>query len=455
MLQLRGRDRPARRRDGFHHPARVIAGGFAFAVVAGTALLSIPAATHDGTRAHLDDAVFTATSAVSVTGLITVDTGTSWSRGGLAVILVLIQAGGLGIMTFASLFALLVSRRLGVRFRLAAQAETRSLTAVDVRRVVRNVVVFALLTELVCAVVLAARFATAYRMPVPVAAWHGAFDSVSAFDNAGFSLWPDSFVRYAADPVVSLVVAGEVIVGGLGFPVVFELLRAWRRPRTWSVLTRITATVTVVLLVGGTVLIVVAEGSNPATLGTLDGGHRLVASFFAAVMPRTAGFDNLDIAAQRPETLLVTQILMFIGGGSASTAGGIKVTTFGLLGYVMWAEARGHPTVDVGRRQVPQTNQRQALAVALLGIGLVVGSTFLLLLVTPFSFDETLFEATSAFATVGLSTGVTRTMPDTGRVLLIVLMFAGRIGPLTLASALALRERRRSYELPMERTIVG
>lgn len=455
MVSLRGRPAGARARDGFHHPGRVVAGGFGLAVVIGTVVLSLPWTTADGTRARLDDALFTATSAVAVTGLTTVDTGTYWSVGGQVAILAMIQAGGLGIMTFASLFALLLSRRMGFRFRLATQAETRSLSAVDVRRVVRRVVVFSLASEAVAAIALTVRFAVAYRRPWTDAAYHGVFDSISAFNNAGFALDASSFVAYVADPWVSLIIAFEVVLGGLGFPVVFELARSWRRPATWSVLTRVTVTVTAVLLIGGTILIAVAEGSNPATLGALDGWHTAVASFFAAVMPRTAGFDNLNIAAQRPETLLVTEVLMFIGGGSASTAGGIKVTTFGLLGYVLWAEARGHSSVDVGRRQVPQANQRQALAVALLGIGLVIGSAFFLLVLTPFTFDRVLFESISAFATVGLTTGITTSMPDGGRALLIVLMFVGRLGPLTLASALALRERRRPYELPLERTIVG
>jgi potassium uptake TrkH family protein len=440
---------------GFRHPGRVIAVAFAAAVAVGTGLLSLPAATAGPGRANFLTALFHATSAVCVTGLVTVDTGTYWAGFGQAVILLGIQVGGLGIMTLASLLALLLSRRLGLRARLIAQAETKALSAADVRRVVRTVVVFSLATEAVVAAVLAVRFATGYDQPLPSAAYYGMFHAISAFNNAGFGLEADNLMQYVADPWISLTICAAVIVGGLGFPVVFELAREWRTPKTWSVLTRITVVVTVALLVVGTAGLLVAESGNPGTLGPLSTGAKVLAAFTAAVMPRTAGFNNLDIAAYRPETLLLTDALMFIGGGSAGTAGGIKVTTFGLLAYVLWAEMRGDPDVEVGRRKVPGTNQRQALAIALLAIGVIAVATFLMEALTTFTFDQVLFEVISAFSTVGLSTGITADIPPAGQVLLVLLMYIGRIGPLTLASGLALRERARRHQLPEERTIVG
>ncbi|MCV2490861.1 TrkH family potassium uptake protein [Geodermatophilus sp. YIM 151500] len=452
---LRTRSGPSGVARGIGHPGRVIAGAFAAAVAVGTALLSLPAAKAGEGGADLLTALFHATSAVCVTGLVTVDTASYWSGFGQAVILLLIQAGGLGIMTLATLLALLLSRRLGLRARLIAQAETKTLGAADVRRVVGRVVVFSLVSEAVVAVVLSVRFAVGYDHSLPSATYFGVFHAVSAFNNAGFGLNSDNLVQYVGDPWISLTVCAAVILGGLGFPVVFELAREWRTPKTWSVLTRITVVVTVALLVVGTAGMLVAEGRNPETLGRLGVGDRVLAAFTAAVMPRTAGFNNLDIAAYRPETLLLTDALMFIGGGSAGTAGGIKVTTFGLLAYVLWAEMRGDPDVDVGRRRVPATNQRQALAVALLGIGIVAVATFLLEALTDFGFDQVLFEVVSAFATVGLSTGITADLPPAGQVLLVLLMYVGRIGPLTLASGLALRERARRHRLPEERTIVG
>ena len=440
---------------GFGHPGRVIAGAFAGAVAVGTGLLSLPVASAGQGRAGLLTALFHATSAVCVTGLVTVDTGTYWSGFGQAVILVLIQVGGLGIMTLATLFALVLSRRLGLRARLIAQAETKALSASDVRRVLRTVVVFTVASESLVATVLTVRFAIDYDHSLPAALYDAVFHAISAFNNAGFSTNQHSLVPYVRDPWVSLTIAAAVIVGGLGFPVVFELGRAWRRPRTWSVLTRITVIVTVTLLALGTVVLLLAESGNAGTLRPLDGGHRVLAAFVAAVMPRTAGFNNLDIGAMRPESLLFTDVLMFIGGGSAGTAGGIKVSTFGLLAYVLWAEMRGDPDVEVGRRRVPGTNQRQALSVALLGIGLVVVFTFLMEAFTDVGFDQVLFETVSAFGTVGLSTGITAQLPPAAQVLLALLMYIGRIGPLTLASGLALRERARHHQLPEERTIVG
>lgn len=454
-----GVGRPARPRAGsagpFRNPGRVIVGAFAGAITAGSVLLALPAATATGRGAGLIDAVFTATSAVCVTGLITVDTGSYWSPFGQVVILVLIQAGGLGIMTLATLVVVLVSRRLGLRARLLAQAQTRTLTVRDVRRVVRNVALFSLVCEIVAATVLTARFALAHDAPLSFAIYDGVFHAVSAFNNAGFSTNADSLVGYVDDPWIMLTVAIAVVVGGLGFPVVFELARCWHRPRTWSVTTRITVGVTVVLLVVGTVVLIATERTNPETLGPMSPGTKLLAGFFTAVMPRTAGFNAIDIAAMRSESWFVTDVLMFIGGGSAGTAGGVKVTTFGLLAFVLWAEMRGTEGVDVGHRRVPAVNQRQALAVALLGIGLVTAGTFALLGLTDESLDRVLFEVVSALGTVGLSTGITADLPDPGKLLLVALMFIGRLGPLTVASALALREGVQRFERPEERVIIG
>ena len=452
---LRSRALRSRSARGFRHPGRVIAGAFATAVAIGTGLLSLPIATAGEDPAGFLTALFHATSAVCVTGLVTVDTGTYWSGSGQAVILLLIQAGGLGIMTLASLVALLLSRRLGLRARLIAQTETKALSAADVRRVIRTVVVFSLASEAVVATVLSTRLAIGYDQSLPSALYGGVFHAISAFNNAGFGLHPDSLVRYVTDPWISLTVAAAVITGGLGFPVVFELVREWRTPKTWSVLTRITVIVTAALLAAGTVGYLIAEARNPDTLGPLGAGQAVMAAFVAAVMPRTAGFNNLDIAALYPETLFLTDVLMFIGGGSAGTAGGIKVTTFGLLAFVLWAEMRGDPDVEVGRRRVPGTNQRQALSIALLGIGLVAVATFLMEALTDFTFEQVLFETVSAFSTVGLSTGITADLPPGAQVLVVALMFIGRIGPLTLASGLALRDRARRHQLPEERTIVG
>jgi trk system potassium uptake protein TrkH len=437
------------------NPGVAISSAFAITILLGTGLLSLPVATESGEPAGPLDALFTATSAVCVTGLVTVDTGGYWSTFGELVILALIQLGGLGIMTMATLLALVFSRRMGLRSQLLAQSETKTLQLGEVRRVVRNIVVFSLVSEALVATLLATRFTAGYGQAYAEAAYHGVFHAVSAFNNAGFSLHADSLVRYAADPWVTLTVAAAFIVGGLGFPVVFELVRSGRRLRQWSVLTRITVATTVPLLVVGTVVLGLAEFNNPRTLGPMDGDTKLVAAFFASATARTAGFNTIDTSQMSPESWLFTDILMFIGGGSAGTAGGIKVTTFGLIALIIWAELRGEPRTNVGRRRVPESNQRQALTIALLGVGLVVLATFTLMDLVEHSLDKVLFEVVSAFGTVGLSTGITADLPSAGKVVIVLLMFLGRIGPLTLFSALALRDRPRRYEYPEERVIVG
>ncbi|GAA4731222.1 TrkH family potassium uptake protein [Actinomycetospora chibensis] len=423
-------------------------------IAIGTGLLLLPASAAGEEGASVLDAVFTATSAVCVTGLVTVDTGTSWSTFGHLVILGLMQVGGLGIMTVASLLVVLVSRRLGLRARLVAQAQSGSLDLSDVRRVLRNVVLFSLVGEALTALALGGRLVAGYGVAPGAAVWEGVFHAVSAFNNAGFVLWSDGMTGFAGDPWMLLPVALAVIVGGLGFPVIFELVASWR-PRTWSVTTRITIVTSGVLLLVGTALLTALEYGNPATLGPMGVGGKALAGFFSAVMPRSGGFNVVEIGAMTPESWLATDVLMFIGGGSASTAGGIKVTTFGLLAAVLWAEMSGEPDVDVGRRRIPVANQRQALAVALLGVGLAMASTFVLLGASDEDLDRVLFEALSALGTVGLSTGITAELPAVGQVVLVVLMFVGRLGPLALASALALRERPRHYQRPEERTIIG
>lgn len=439
----------------FRHPAQVVVAGFAAAIGVGTLLLLLPIARAGEGGASVLEAAFTATSAVCVTGLVVVDTPTYWSGFGEAVILALIQIGGFGIMTLASLLGLLVSRRMGLRSRLTAAAETKSIGIGDVRTVLFGVARVSLLFEGVTAALLSARFAIGYDEPPAQALYLGVFHAVSAFNNAGFALFSDSLIGFVSDPWICLPIAIAVIAGGLGFPVVLELRRQLRRPRRWSLHTKITVASTAILLSTGTVFVTVAEWTNPATLGALEAPGRLLAGFFQAVMPRTAGFNSLDIAELNEGTWLGLDVLMFIGGGSAGTAGGIKVTTFALLFFVIYAEVRGDPTVRIFDRRVDARVQRQALTVALLAAAAVVGATLVLVLSTRFGTAEILFEVVSAFATVGLSTGITADFPPLGQLVLIALMFLGRLGPITLVSSLALREQRHRYQLPEGRPIIG
>lgn len=437
------------------HPAQVIVLAFAAAVAVGTALLMLPLSRVGPDGAPALTALFTSTSAVCVTGLTVVDTPTYWSGFGQAVILGLIQVGGFGIMTLASLVAILISRRIGLRSRLTAAAETKSLGIGDVRGVLVGVAKFSLLFEATTAVLLAGRFWLGYDEPVGRAVYHGVFHAVSAFNNAGFALYSDNLMGFATDPWICLPIAVAVIFGGLGFPVLMELRRALWTPRRWSLHTRLTVGTSAVLLAGGTLFVTANEWRNPGTLAAFDAPGRVLAGFFQAVMPRTAGFNSLDYGQMREGTLLGTDMLMFIGGGSAGTAGGIKVTTFVLLFFVIYAEVRGERHVNVMDRRIGERVQRQALTVALLALGLVMTATLYLLEVTELPTSAVLFEAVSAFATVGLSTGITADLPPGGQLVLVLLMYVGRLGPITLVSALALRERQLRYTLPEGRPLIG
>ena len=439
-----------------HRPAAAVVAGFALAVGIGTVLLMLPVATEDGTAAGLVTALFTTVSAVCVTGLVVVDTATFWSGFGELAILVMIQVGGIGIMTLATLLGLLIARRVGLRMQLTAQAETKALGLGDVRRVVVRVLAVSLIIEAATAAILVARFALFYAEPPLRAVYLGVFHAVSAFNNAGFALFTDSMVPFATDPWICLPMGLATVLGGIGFPVLFEVGRRLRgRATRWSLHLRVTVVTYTVLLVVGLAAFLLGEWDNPGTLGPVNVGGKIVIGIFQAIQPRTAGFNSVDVARLDPSTLLITDVLMFIGGGSAGTAGGIKVTTFALLAFVMLAEVRGEPTVHVLGRRLPSAVQRQALTVALAAVGLVMVSTVTLLEISRFGLDAVLFETVSAFATVGLSTGITDDLPTAGKLLLAALMFLGRLGPITLASALALREHERRYELPEERTIVG
>ncbi|MEU2724472.1 TrkH family potassium uptake protein [Streptomyces smyrnaeus] len=442
-------------RPRVRHPAQMVVAGFAMAIALGTGLLMLPVAKAGSGSASGLEAVFTSTSAVCVTGLIVVDTPEYWSGFGQAVILALIQVGGFGIMTFASWLVLLVSHRMGLKARLTAATETKTLGLGDVRTVVVRVVKVSLLLEAVTAVILTVRFGTTYDESWPRALWLGVFHAVSAFNNAGFALYSDSMMGFVTDPWVCLPIAGAVIAGGLGFPVLFELRRRFRKPRSWSLHTKIVLGASGIFLVGGSLFVTALEWSNPATLGPLNVPGKILAGFFQGVMPRTAGFNSVDIAQMNPATWLGTDVLMFVGGASAGTAGGIKVTTFAVLFFVIYAEIRGEAAVNIFHRRLHGDLQRQALTVVLLSVAAVATSTLAFMVFTDFSLDQSLFEVTSAFATVGLSTGITAGLPGGEQALLTALMFIGRLGPITIASALALRLRVRMYDLPEERPVIG
>lgn len=437
------------------HPSAVLALAFLGTIAAGAVLLSLPMAQAAGQGAPWLVVLFTATSAVCVTGLAVVDTGTYWSGFGQGVILALFQVGGFGIMTSATLLGLLVNRQMRLRSRLLLQAETHSLGLGDVKSVARLVFAVTAGVEAAVAIVLALRFALGYGMPWQEAIWQGAFHSVSAFNNAGFSTWSDSVTRFVGDAAVLAPLMVAIVIGGLGFPVLHELWRTRSSPRPLSIHAALTLWGSAGLVAGGAILLLLAEWRNPATLGALDWPGRLLAALFTSVSARTAGFNAIDIGGLTVESLNLHYLLMFIGGGSAGTAGGAKVTTFFVLLLIVWCEIRGYPDVEFRSRRISGAAQRQALTILVLSAGAVVVGTLAIIPMTRLPYEKVLFEVISAFATVGLSTGITAELPAPAQLVLVVLMFTGRVGIVTLAAAIAVNTARRSYRFPEEKPIVG
>lgn len=439
----------------FSHPSRVVALAFLALIGVGTVLLMLPLSTAPGNATSLLAALFTSVSAVCVTGLAVVDTGTHWSWFGQLVIMALFQFGGFGLMTAATLLGLMVNRSLRLRTRLITQAETHSVALGDVSSVAKVVLVVTAVCELGLAAVLTLRLSLGHDMPWPQAAWSGLFHAISAFNNAGFGLHGDSLMRYASDAWILAPVMLAIVAGGIGFPVVQDIRARWSDPRHWSLHSKLTLVGTMILLVAGTLALLVFEWSNPKTFGPMAWGDKLLSAAFASVSARTAGFNSVDIGAMTHESWGLHYFLMFVGGGSAGTAGGVKVGTVMILAMLVVAEIRGRSDSEAFGRRVCAPAQRQAITVLVLSSAAVVLGTIFLLRVTEFPTDQVIFEVISAFGTVGLSTGITGNLPPSGQLVLIALMYVGRVGTITLATSLALGERRMPYRYPEEHPIVG
>lgn len=437
------------------HPPRIVAMVFLLAIAAGTLLLRLPISQADGQPVPWLTALFTAVSAICVTGLLVVDTGSYWSGFGQAVILVLFQIGGFGMMTAATLLGLMVNRSLRLRTKLITQVETRSLGMGDVTSVARLVLAVTLASEALVATLLTLRLRYGHDVPWGDALWSGLFHAVSAFNNAGFSIHADGLTRYAADALMLLPVMLAIVVGGIGFPVLHDVRRKARSPHHWSLHTKLTLAGTAVLLLVGFVGIVLFEWSNAKTLGPMSVADKLLGAAFASVSARTAGFNAVDIGGLTQESLALHYFLMFIGGGSAGTAGGVKVGTMAILVLLVIAEIRGQSDCEAYGRRIGPSAQRQAITVLVLGSALVTIGTLVLLRTTDVPTDQAIFEVISAFGTVGLSTGITPDLPASAQLTLALLMYAGRVGTITLAASLVLGERRMPFRYPEEHPIVG
>ncbi|WP_338762916.1 potassium transporter TrkG [Massilia sp. METH4] len=437
------------------HPARTVILGFALAIAIGTLLLMLPVASATGEPAPPMVAFFTAVSAVCVTGLVIVDTGSYWSTFGQSAIMVLFQLGGFGMMTAATLLGLMVNRSPRLRTLLVTQTETRSLWVGDISSVAKLVLGVTVFSQLVIAAILTLRLRYGYDMAWGDATWSGFFHAVSAFNNAGFSIHPDSFMRFAGDALILLPAMVAALVGGIGFPVINDLRHRCRDPRHWSLHTKLTLIGSLALVVGGCLAILALEWDNAKTFGPMTVADKLLNGLFMSVASRTVGFNTVDIAALAPETWALHYLLMFIGAGSAGTAGGVKVGTVMILVLLVLAEARGHADTEAFGRRVGISAQRQAITVLVVGSAIVAIGTVALLRVSHFPTDQVIFEVIAAFGSAGLSTGITDDLPPAGQFVLALLMFFGRVGTITLATSLIIGERRMPYRYPEEHPIVG
>jgi trk/ktr system potassium uptake protein len=441
-------------------PLRLLVGSFLVLITCGTLLLMLPAATPPEAPIGWVDALFTATSAVCVTGLVVRDTGTGFTPFGQVVILALIQAGGLGVMTFSLLVFALFRSAVPLVHRSIFEQTLGGLAGAQLRRLVRLVFAFTFTAEALGAVLLFARFLP--RLGPGEAAYAAVFHAISAFCNAGFGLWPDSLTAYRSDLVVNLTVMALIVLGGLGFVVVHDLLEARGRPREMSVQTKLALVVSATLIVVGALAFWLLEA--PRALYEMPPGEQIQASLFQSVTARTAGFNTVDIGALAPGTLFLLVLLMLIGGSPGSCAGGIKTTTLGVLLLAAHSRLRGRYNVNAFHRTLSSTTVRNTLSIAM-GGGFVVIAGLFALLVTEApahavvneqaAFLSYLFETVSALGTVGLSTGVTPFLHPSSRLLIVVLMFVGRLGPLTVASALVADRPLDDWRYPEEDVMVG
>lgn len=436
-------------------PPKTLVAGFAFIIFIGTLLLTLPVATTDGQGLPLLNALFTATSATCVTGLVVVDTGSTFTVFGQLVILFLIQVGGLGFMTFAIFFSVLLGKRISLKERLLLQEALNNLSIAGIVRLAKRILIFTVVIEFIGAVLLTIRFA--FDMPLSKAVYYGIFHAVSNFNNAGFDIMGNfkSLTGYVEDPIVTLVICALITLGGIGFIVMNEVYE-YKRIRRLSLHTKVVLFTSSLLVVVGTLLIFLLEFHNPKTLQPLSAFGKILASLFQAITPRTAGANTLNIPDLHHSTLFIIIILMYIGASPGSTGGGIKTTTFATLLGAVRSQIKGKEDVIFFRKKVAYDTIYKSLTVMLAGLFIVIIAAMLLTITEPGKdFLMILFEATSAFGTVGLSMGLTPELSPLGKIIIILTMFAGRVGPLTIAFAVTLRRNSDPFSYPKGKIMIG
>lgn len=448
-------------------PSRFAVLVFVTLILLFTAAFSLPAASADGTSTPFVDALFTAVSTICVTGLSTVDMGTHWSPLGHVLVYIGVNVGALGVLTLASILGLVISKRLGLRAKLIAAGDSNPLRAHggpinegqtvrlgEVGQLLATVALSTLVIEGVLAVLLYPSLLLSGIDPV-TALWEAPYYAAMSFTNTGFAPNAGGLEPFAQNYLMLTLLMAGVFLGSIGFPVIFALWRNHLHVRRWSLHAKLTIITTVTLFFGGAAVFLLLEFDNPQTFGGMDAWDTTFQAFFLSAMTRSGGFSIIDIDQLHGSSLVVGSMLMFVGGGSASTAGGIKVTTLAVLALAVWSEAKGRPSVQVFGRRIPSDVQRVALSVVAWGATIVALSTITITQITQAPVEKVLFDVISGFATVGLSTGITAELPDAAAYVLALTMFMGRVGTVTLAAAVAATSRTQHYSLPVERPIVG
>lgn len=436
-------------------PPQLIMIVFFILIWMGTALLTLPHSSSTGKSVGLLNALFTATSAICVNGLIVVDTGSAYSLFGQIIIMILIQIGGLGFMTFGVMVAIILGKKIGLKQRLILQQTTHSTSAQGLVKLSLYMVLIAFVFEALATIVLTLRWHQEFGWGL--AAYYALFHSVSAFNNAGFALWSDSLTPFVGDPIVNITIVVLFIIGGLGYIVVVDLfkIRSWKK---LSLHAKVVLVGTGILSLLGFLVIFLLESWNPSTFGKLDESERVWAAFFQGITPRSSGFNTIDIGSMLAASQFFIIILMFIGASSGGTGGGIKINTFVVLILATIQTFRGGGQIHAFKRRIAEETVMRALAVALSSLIVVLIVSLMLSIsegMLEIHFLEVLFEATSAFSTTGLSMGLTSELSPVGKVIVTITMFVGRLGPLTLAFALAQKKRTSRIGYAEDHILIG
>lgn len=437
-------------------PVQILALGFASLILLGSILLALPISSASGEATPFLDALFTATSATCVTGLVVVDTGTHWNMFGQIVIISLIQIGGLGFMTFSTLIAIILGKKVSLRERLIMQEAYNAYNIQGLVKLVIYVLVITFTIEGIGALILTTQFLQDYS--IGTAIYYGIFHSISSFCNAGFDLFGNfnGYTLYVNNPIVTLTVASLIVIGGIGFVVISEIISHKKR-RKYSLHTKVVLTTTVALIVLGTIMFFLFEHNNPKTMGELSFIDKIFASIMASVTPRTAGVNTIPLTDMTTASQFLTVILMFIGASPGSTGGGVKTTTIMILFMTVMCIINGREDTEIFKKRINKYSVYRAIAITSISFILIMIVTMILSISENGSFMQFIYESTSAFGTVGLTLGLTPTLTPIGKIAIMITMYAGRLGPLTLVLSFAYKKKiaNTSIKYPEDKIIVG